>query len=186
MADQNKIPASFPPLKGQSLHILAPFVPTPQDVVDRMLKLAEVNSEDVIYDLGCGDGRIVITAAKDFGARGVGVDIELYWIEQSQANAEQAGVEHLVTFKQEDALTVDLSPATVLTLYLVEWATAKLRPIITSSVKEGTRIVSHNYSVNGWPPAKVEKFVDASGKSRTLYLWIVNKEAGRVESQDAV
>lgn len=176
MADQNKLPTNFPPGNGGSLHILAPFVPTPQEVVDRMLKLAEVKSEDVIYDLGCGDGRIVITAAKDYGARGVGVDIESYWVEQSQANAAKAGVEHLVTFKQKDALAVDMSAATVLTLYLVEWSTVKLRPIITTRVKAGTRIVSHNFSVTGWPPAKVEKFVDASGNPRSLYLWIVNNE----------
>ena len=162
------------PINDGPLHILAPFVPTPQDVVDRMLKLAEVNREDVIYDLGCCDGRIVITAAKDYGARGVGVDIEPYWVEESQANATKAGVEHLVTFKLQNALTVDMSPATVLMLYLVEWSTAKLQPIITSSVKEGTRIVSHNFSVSNWRPAKIEKFVDAGGNPRTLYLWIVN------------
>lgn len=180
MSNRDKKDApNIPPVYDGPRHILAPFVATPQDVVYRMLKLAEVNSDDVVYDLGCGDGRIVITAAKDHGSRGVGFDIEPYWVEKSQANAKKAGLDHLVTFELQNALTVDMSPATVLTLYLVEWSTAKLQPIITNNVKEGTRIVSHNFNVNDWPPAKVEKFVDAVGNPRTLYLWIVNKkEAG--------
>jgi methyltransferase family protein len=170
------------PVNNGPLHILAPFVPTPQDAVDRMLKLAEVKSEDMIYDLGCSDGRIVTTAAKDYGSRGVGFDIEPCWVEESQANAKKAGVEHLVTFKQQDALTVDMSPATVLTLYLVEWSTAKLQPIITSSVKARTGIISHNFCVNNRPPAKVEEFVDAVGNPRTLYLWIVNNKESRASA----
>ena len=154
-------------------YILAPFVPTPHDVVDQMLMLANVTSEDLVYDLGCGDGRIIIAAARQCGARGLGVDIEPYWIEASQANARQTGVEHLVTFKLQDALTVDLSPATVLMLYLVHWSTTKFRPLITSMAKPGTRIVSHSFSMDNWAPVKVKKFVDANGDARTLYLWIV-------------
>jgi cyclopropane fatty-acyl-phospholipid synthase-like methyltransferase len=158
-------------------YILAPYVPTPHEVVDRMLQLAEVTDRDVVYDLGCGDGRIVIAAAPQFGARGVGVDIEPHWIEESQRNAELAGVDQLVTFKLQDALTVDLSPATVVTLYLVEWSTSKLRPIIESTVKPGTRIVSHSFGIESWAPAKVERFVDASGHDRTLHLWIAGGPA---------
>src|SRR6267143_474680 len=94
-------------------YILAPYVATPADVVDRMLRLAEVTNKDLVYDLGCGDGRMVIAAAKDFGARGVGVDIEPYWIEESMRKAKKAGVEHLTTFRVEDAMSVDLSPASV-------------------------------------------------------------------------
>ena len=109
----------------EPLYILAPYVPTPLDVVERMLELAQVTSRDTIYDLGCGDGRIVITAARKYGARGVGVDIEQHWATESQTNAQQAGVEDLVTFSAADALTVDLTPATVVTLYLVEWSTAR-------------------------------------------------------------
>jgi cyclopropane fatty-acyl-phospholipid synthase-like methyltransferase len=159
-------------MTGECLYILAPFVPTPGDVVDRMLALAEVTSEDLVYDLGCGDGRIIIAAAKQCGARGLGVDIEPYWVETSRANAKQAGVDHLVTFKVRDALKLDLSPATVVMLYLVEWSTAKFQPLITSMVKPGTRIVSHSFSMDNWAPVKVEKFVDANGDARTLYLWI--------------
>jgi len=159
-------------MTGECLYILAPFVPTPRDVVDRMLALAEVTSEDLVYDLGCGDGRIIIAAAKQCGARGLGVDIEPYWVEASRANAKQAGVDQLVTFKLQDALTVDLSPASVVMLYLVEWSTRKFRPLITRMVKPGTRIVSHSFSMDNWAPVKVEKFVVASGDARTLYHWI--------------
>jgi cyclopropane fatty-acyl-phospholipid synthase-like methyltransferase len=163
------------PLMGrQPLYILAPFVPTPQDVVERMLQIADVASRDIVYDLGCGDGRVVITAAKEYGARGVGVDIEPHWVAESQSNAKNVGVEHLVMFHLEDALSVDLSRATVVALYLMHWSTLKLFPIIKSRVKPGTRIVSHNFSMGDWPPAKTEKFTDASGAVHTLYLWIVD------------
>ena len=137
-----------------------------------MLRLAQVTNKDLVYDLGCGDGRIVIAAAKDFGARGVGVDIEPYWIEKSERNAKKARVEHLTTFRVEDALSVDLSPANVLMLYLVEWSMGKLRPIIESTAKPGTRVVSHNFGTENWSPAEFETFVDANGQARNLYLWI--------------
>lgn len=164
--------ASFAQISGAPLYILAPFVPTPEDVVERMLQLAEVTSGDVVYDLGCGDGRIIITAAKKYGARGVGVDIEPYRVAESKENAKDAGVEHLVIFKLQDALSADISPASVVMLYLVHWSTLKLLPIITSSVKPGTRIVSHSFSMGDWEPNKVDHFIDSSGTARTLYLWI--------------
>ena len=154
------------------LYILAPFVPTPKDVVERMLQIAEVTSRDLVYDLGCGDGRIIITAASKYGARGVGVDIEPYRVAESQSGAKKAGVEDLVTFKLQDAMTMDLSPATVVMLYLVQWSTSKLEPIIRRQVRPGTRIVSHNFGFDGWTPAKTEKFTDVSGSLGTLYLWI--------------
>ena len=165
----------------QPLYILAPYVPTPQDVVERMLELAQVTSRDIVYDLGCGDGRIVITAARKYGARGVGVDIEPYWATESQTNAQQAVVEHLVTFKADDALTVDLTAATVVTLYLVEWSTAKLQPIIRSQVKAGTRIVSHSFGLDmgGWKPNQTETFIDSTGVTRQLHLWIVETNSGK-------
>lgn len=161
-------------MPDQPRYILAPYVPTPPDVVERMLDLAEVTGDDLVYDLGCGDGRIVIAAAQRSGARGLGVDIEPYWVETSQANAADAEVEHLVTFKVQDALTLDLSLATVVMLYLVGWSTLKVQPLITSMVKAGTRIVSLSFSMENWEPAKVEKFVDANGKAQTLYLWTVS------------
>jgi precorrin-6B methylase 2 len=150
---------------------LAPYVPTPQDVVDRMLALAEVNANDVLYDLGCGDGRIPITAAKQFGTRGVGVDIDPERIKESEANAKAAGVEHLVSFKLQDAMTVDVSPATVVTLYLLSSSNMKLRPMLTKQLKPGARIVSHAFSMGDWEPVKTDSFQDARGGMRTLYLW---------------
>jgi SAM-dependent methyltransferase len=150
---------------------LAPYVPTPAEVVDRMLQLAGIGKGDVIYDLGCGDGRIPITAAKRFGARGVGVDIDPQRIAEANANAKKEGVTHLVTFKLQDAMATDVSEATVVTLYLLSASNLKLRPILTRQLKPGARIVSHAFSMGDWQPDKVDTFVDASGTTRTLYLW---------------
>jgi SAM-dependent methyltransferase len=150
---------------------LAPYVPTPAEVVDRMLQLAAIGKGDVIYDLGCGDGRIPITAAKRFGARGVGVDIDPQRIAEANANAKKEGVTHLVTFKLQDAMATDVSDATVVTLYLLSASNLKLRPILTRQLKPGARIVSHAFSMGDWQPDKVDTFVDASGTTRTLYLW---------------
>jgi precorrin-6B methylase 2 len=150
---------------------LAPYVPTPQTIVDRMLALAEVTKDDVVYDLGCGDGRIPITAAKKYGARAVGVDIDPDRIRESEANAKAAGVEHLVKFVIQDATTVDVSPATVVTLYLLSSSNLKLRPMLTRQLRPGARIVSHAFSMDDWAPLKVEDFDDGSGYKRTLYLW---------------
>jgi ubiquinone/menaquinone biosynthesis C-methylase UbiE len=154
-------------MTSEPLYILAPFVPTPTNVVDRMLALAEVTDRDLVYDLGCGDGRIIIAAAKQRGARGLGVDIEPHWVETAQVNAKQAAVEHLVEFKVQDAMTLDLAPATVIMLYLVQWSTTKVQPLIRSMVKPGTRIVSHSFNMDDWEPAKVEA-VDSEGKSNNL------------------
>ena len=159
---------------AQAAQSLAPFVPTPQDVVDRMLALAKVTSKDTVYDLGCGDGRIVITAAKAHGARGVGVDIDPQRIAESNANAKKEKVEHLVTFKLEDAMAVDVSPATVVTLYLLSASNLKLRPKLTKELKPGARIVSHAFSMGDWEAAKIETFSDANGIPRTLYLWVAD------------
>ena len=156
---------------AQDPRSLAPFVPTPQDVVDRMLELAGVTSDDVVYDLGCGDGRIVITAAQRFGARGVGVDIDPQRIAESNANAERAGVQHLVRFIQQDALAVDVSDATVVTLYLLSSSNLKLRPGLTSQLRPGARIVSHAFSMGDWEADQVERFTDERGNTRSLFLW---------------
>jgi SAM-dependent methyltransferase len=158
------------PKKPDAPH-LAPYVPTPQEVVDRMLQLATVTKNDVVYDLGCGDGRIPITAAKAYGARGVGVDIDPQRIAEANANAKQAGVTNLVTFKLQDALATDLTEATVVTLYLLSSSNLKLRPILTRQLKPGARIVSHAFSMGDWQAEKVDTFTDSSNNSRTLYLW---------------
>jgi SAM-dependent methyltransferase len=151
--------------------VLAPYSPTPMDVVRRMLALGSVGPRDVLYDLGCGDGRIVIEAARMFGTRGVGIDIDPALIARAQANAKQAGVESLVTFRVQDAMTVDVSDATVVTLYLLAASNAKLRPVLTRSLRPGARIVSHNYPIGDWEPDVVDSFTDGAGARRTLFLW---------------
>jgi SAM-dependent methyltransferase len=156
---------------GTGAQSLAPFVPTPQDVVERMLKLAAVTRRDVVYDLGCGDGRIVITAAQKFGARGVGVDIDPQRIQESQENAKKAGVENLATFKLQDALKTDVSRATVVTLYLLSSSNLALRPLLTTQLRPGARIVSHAFDMGDWEPLKTDRFTDEMGIARTLYLW---------------
>ena len=158
------------PLMAQSRN-LAPYVPTPADVVDRMLTLAKVGPRDVVYDLGCGDGRIIIAAAQKFGARGVGIDIDANLINQAEANAKAAGVERRVKFLVQDAMTVDVSDATVVTLYLLSASNVKLRPILTRQLRRGARIVSHSFAMGDWEPEVVDTFRDANGTSRTLYLW---------------
>jgi SAM-dependent methyltransferase len=150
---------------------LAPYLTTPQDVVDRMLALAEVTAKDIVYDLGSGDGRIPITAARKFGARGVGIEIDPLRIAESTANARAAGVETLVSFRLQDAMTVDLSEATVVTLYLLSPSNLKLRPQLTRQLKPGARIVSHAFTMGDWQPDKVVDFADAGGIRRTLFVW---------------
>jgi precorrin-6B methylase 2 len=158
-----------------SPQVIAPYVPTPEDVVHRMLKLAGTTAKDVVYDLGCGDGRIPIAAAKTYGARAVGIDIDPKRIEESRANAKAAGVEHLVEFRLQDALTADVSPATIVTLYMLGSGNAKLRPVITRQLRPGARIVSHAFSMGPlWPPDKIDQFVSARGDEVTLYLWIAD------------
>jgi SAM-dependent methyltransferase len=158
-------------LQGQQDRSLAPFVATPTDVVDRMLALARTGPKDVVYDLGCGDGRIVIAAAQKFGARGVGVDIDASLIARAQANAAAAGVAERVTFRVQDAMTVDVSGATVVTLYLLAASNVKLRPLLTRQLAPGSRIVAHNYPIGDWEPEVIDNFTDAAGSRRTLYLW---------------
>ena len=150
---------------------LAPYVPTPQDVVDRMLEVAQVTSRDVLYDLGSGDGRIVITAAKKYGARGVGIDIDNERISESRRNARDAGVASMVEFRRADILDADVSKATVVSLYLVSSTNLKLRPILTRQLASGARIVSHAYGMGDWMPDKVERFKDSQGDDRVIYLW---------------
>ena len=166
--------ASIPPrgaAHAQDNRSLAPFVPTPDDVVHRMLALAEVTADDVVYDLGSGDGRIVIAAAVQFGARGVGIDIDPQRIAESNANAERAGVRHLVEFIEMDVMEADVSDATVVTLYLLSSSNAKLRPILTRQLPPGARIVSHAFSMGDWEADEIDRFEDERGSTRTLYLW---------------
>lgn len=164
--------SSRPPVSAQSAApARAPdvvFVPTPPDVVDAMLKLAKVGKDDVVYDLGCGDGRIVIAAAQLFGARGVGIDIDPQRIDEARKNAATAGVTGRVQFIQGDLFEVDLSPATVVTLYLLPSLNQKLRPRLLEQLKPGTRVVSHAFDMGDWKP---EQQLDVQG--RQVYFWTI-------------
>ena len=155
-----------------ALQVRVPYVPSPTEVVDRMLTVAGITKDDVVYDLGSGDGRIPIAAAKRYGARGVGLDIDPDRIVESRANAKAAGVTHLVEFREQDVLTADFSEATVVTLYLLSSANAQLRPVITRQVKPGTRIVSHAFSMGPtWPADTIDRFKTSTGDEITIYLW---------------
>jgi SAM-dependent methyltransferase len=145
-----------------------PFVPTPPEVVRGMLELAEVGPDDVVYDLGSGDGRIVIMAAKEFGARGVGVDIDPQRIAEAQENARAAGVADKVKFIRSDLFDVDLRPATAVTLYLLPDVNLRLRPKLLKELRPGTPVVSHRFDMGDWRP-EVERNIDG----RTVYLWHV-------------
>jgi ribosomal protein L11 methylase PrmA len=144
------------------------FVPTPQEVVEDMLRLANVQKGDVLYDLGSGDGRIAITAAKKYGIRATGIDIDPERIREANANAKKAGVAHLVQFRQEDLFKADFSDATVVTLYLLPDLNVKLRPRLWDDLKPGTRIVSHQFEMGTWKP---EKKLESNGRS--IYFWTV-------------
>lgn len=154
-----------------------PYVPTPENIVNRMLDMAKVGKNDVLYDLGCGDGRIVITAAKERGATGVGIDLNPVRIEEAKANAKTAGVEKQVDFKVGDLFKADVSKATVVTLYLLPEVNRKIRPMLWKQLKVGTRVVSHDFDMGAeWPPEKEERI---GGK--TLYYWTItpaHKAAG--------
>lgn len=148
---------------------------TPQDVVERMLRLAAVGADDHVLDLGCGDGRVAISAARLHGATGSGIDIEPYWIEESRRNAEAAGVSPRVAFSAEDATQCDLSRASVVFLYLVHWSMQLMAPRLRAELRAGARIVSLSFPIDGWKPSQVDRFVDAGGVERTLYLWVLEQ-----------
>lgn len=150
-----------------------PFVPTPPEVVSEMLRQAGVNSKDVLYDLGCGDGRIVVTAAKELKVRrAVGVDIDPKRIEESNENARQAGMTGKVTFLQKDLFDIDLRDATVVSLYLLPSVNLKLRPKLLKELKPGSRIVSHDFNMGDWQPDR-----EAEMKEHTIFYWLVPANA---------
>src|SRR3954468_1211621 len=139
----------------QQVEINAPYVTTPRPVVDAMLKLARTRKSDVVYDLGCGDGRIVIAAAKQYGARGVGVDIDPERIQEARANAKREGVESLVRFTAQNVYDLDFSEATVVTMYLLPNMHRKLSPRL-QNLKRGTRIVTHTFDLGDWKPHRTQ------------------------------
>ena len=149
-----------------------PYEPTPPDVVREMLRLADVRPTDVVYDLGCGDGRIVIAAAKSYGARGVCVDIDPRRIIESRRNAMSAGVAPRITFRTEDLFQTDIADATVVMLFLWPEVNLRLRPKLLRELKPGTRIVSHWHDMGDWAPDKMV-IVSPGGRARPVYLWTV-------------
>ncbi|MEX1049298.1 MAG: class I SAM-dependent methyltransferase [Akkermansiaceae bacterium] len=165
--------ALMPACSQEARHQLdVPFVPTPQKVVDAMLDMVDLQDGDVVWDLGSGDGRMVITAAKRKDIRGVGVDLDPKRVEESRANAKEAGVEDCVTFRVADLFKTDFSDATVLTMYLLQSVNIKLRPVILNDLQPGARIVSNSFTMGDWTPDATQK-TDVNSLSRTIYHWVV-------------
>jgi SAM-dependent methyltransferase len=174
--------ASFAAAQSPPPKLDVPYLPTTEEAVRAMLKLADVKSSDVVYDLGCGDGRIVVAAAKAFGARGVGIDIDPARIAEANANAKKAGVEKLVRLEEADLFQADIHQASVVTLFLLSSVNLKLRPKLLADLKPGTRIVSNTFDMGDWQPAKELDLGDSdSGDnyfSRKLFMWIVPERSG--------
>jgi len=164
--------AAAPPLAAQEFDwgegLDVPYVPTPQEIVRNMLQLAGVHKGDVVIDLGCGDGRIVVTAASEFGARGVGYDLNPERIREANENAVKAGVQDRVRFVEKNLFDADIREATVVTLYLLPNVNLKLKPRLLAELKPGTRIVSHSFDMGDWTP---DKKIELDGRS--IYFWVV-------------
>lgn len=158
---------------AQRPHLDVPYVPTPPEVVDRMLEMAQVHSEDTLVDLGSGDGRIVIAAASDYGVRGaLGIDLDPERVAEARANARAAGVETQVSFEEGDLFTKDFSDATVLTMYLLQRVNERLKPVILDTMEPGSRVVSHDFDMGRWQPDQEDRV-----KGSRVYLWIVPAQA---------
>ncbi|MGG4605208.1 class I SAM-dependent methyltransferase [Paenalcaligenes sp. Me131] len=153
---------------GPEILLDVPFVPTDDSVIKKMLGLARVNAKDVLYDLGCGDGRIVIAAARAYGAQGIGIEMDPLRVADAMENAAHARVEHLVDFLEESIFTADISEATVVTLYLLESVNLDLRPRLLSELRPGARIISHAFSMGDW---KADEELELGGIS--IYKWVV-------------
>ena len=156
---------------AQTPHLDVPYVPSPNPVVDGMLKLAGVSAGDTVYDLGCGDGRIVIAAAKAYGAKGVGVDINPERVEEARANAKSAKVDDKVRFEENDMFKANIANATVVTLYLLPDVNLRLKAKLMKELKPGTRIVSHSFDMGDWKPEK-----EQTVEGRQIFLWTVPKK----------
>lgn len=161
---------------GTAFNNLAPYVPTPLEIVRKMLRFADVKPNDVVYDVGCGDGRIVITAAKEFGAKGVGIEINPFLVTEALGNVKEEKVEDKVTIIEQDALTADYSSATVITIYLLPDGNLKLKPILEKYLKPGVRVIFHNFEMVGWKAKKIGFITDYNGLGHTLHLCIVGQQ----------
>ena len=161
-----------------------PYVPTTEEAVRAMLKLADVKKADIVYDLGCGDGRIVIAAAKTYGARGVGIDIDPDRIQEARENAKKAGVENLVRFEENDLFQANFREATVVTLFLLPSVNLKLRPKLLQDLKPGTRVVSNTFDMGDWRPEKEQSLPgadddEAAYLSHKFFLWTIPQRDGK-------
>jgi SAM-dependent methyltransferase len=156
---------------------LAPFDPTPQEVVDRMLTLAGVKDGDLVYDLGSGDGRVLIAAAKKYGVRAVGFELDAGLVKLARENIKQENLEHHVELRQQDFLTADLSAASVVTLYLSHDGNSALKPLLLRQLRPGARIVSYTFDMGDWPPRIAESYRDGAGNVHTLYFWEIPQAA---------
>lgn len=173
MDDQNKLDVYADTEKKADVEDTVPFVATPMDVIRKMLEMVCVDREDVVYDLGCGDGRIVIMAAEEFGARGVGIDIDPRRIRESKAKARAAHVESRLRFRLQDVLTADFSEATVITLYMLTEINQRLRPQLEKQLKRGTVVITHSYPIPGWASRLVEvvSMTAGDGEEHFIYLY---------------
>ena len=161
----------------EKIEKLAPYVPSPPEVVERMLKLAGVKAGDIVYDLGCGDGRIVIMAAQKFGAKGVGVEMDDELFAKASQTAKDLHLENKVKFIHGDLLKVDLSEASVVTLYLLPTSNDKVRPNLEKYLKKGSRVVSHDFQVSDWKPSETTDMEsDDIGRLHTLYLYKIGEQ----------
>lgn len=161
-----------PEAGGEAPHLDVPYVPTPQPVVDAMLEVAGVTGDDVVYDLGSGDGRIVITAARKHGARGVGYDLDPARVKEARENAREAGVENRVRFEVQNVFAAEFREATVVTMYLLPDVNQQLKPRLLAELRPGTRIVSHAFDLGDW---KADKVLEVKGEhgNHTVYYWVV-------------
>jgi precorrin-6B methylase 2 len=157
---------------------LAPFDPMPQELVERLLVLAQINKNDVVYDLGSGDGRVVITAAAKYGAKAIGFEIDAGLAKLARENVRQAGVEELVQIRQQDFLTVDVSPATVVTLYLSRDGNDAVKSHLLKQLRPGARVVSYTFDMGDWTPKIMETYRDAVGDTHLLYYWEISEPSG--------
>jgi protein-L-isoaspartate O-methyltransferase len=169
------------PAAAQDAERPTPFVTTPEEVVERMLSLAGTRADDVVMDLGSGDGRIVIIAAQKFGARGIGVELDERLVQLSRENARRAGVAGRASFEQGDVLAANIARASVITVYLLPELMGRLQPRFVDELTPGTRIVSHSFTMAGWPPdrremVRIDRRHPGQGDDSTLYLWIVPAE----------
>jgi SAM-dependent methyltransferase len=150
---------------------MAPFVPTPHEIVNRMLEIAEIRDGDILYDLGSGDGRIVLAAAGKYRIRAIGFEIDPRLVSESRRAIREAGLDGLAEIREQDVRAVDFASATVVTMYLYPRANLRLRPTLLRQLRPGARVISHDFGMGDWEPDRVERLIDSMGLQRTLYLW---------------